>query len=519
MVSQVNQETEGYRNQEANKKEQTLLEFSANTKRWKHYVMAMRYKGYWELPGAISATQVVANPRQANAFSITNNAHVDRSRDMLGYSGEFISKKNFLLELSANLFQTEKINPYGITTSNSGFKDESAVGKGQRAVLSKAFDLNKNGNFPITLKSSIGEEMQYENFQLNEFGLFNGASDSVSKYNFNVDYITSNFFYQMEAEVAKRLFVTASVGFNNTSSKIVGLARDSLNQLAAIDTLTNSNGAGRLYPNFGISYAISKNEKKGNWFVFANCISGSSAPSIQEQYDYETRTWSNFLQNEFARNLELGIKGYGTLWFVEFNIYNQQIKNAIAPAKDLVNGYYATYINAGKLLQQGMEFTGSRTVELERLNLYGWVSGSWTNYELLDESGSGRMPGMPLAQCSGGVNFKIDKGFGIGVTNQWTDKAPLNYTQTDWSAARNVLNSEFTYGHTFVKRDEVAGDYDLVTRIRQVGSININVGANNVLNTTYTTFYQLQLTGNSQKFFNPMPRRNFYSGITLRFFM
>jgi iron complex outermembrane receptor protein len=154
MVSQINQETTGYRDQEANNKEQTLLEFSANTKRWKHYVMAMRYKGYWELPGAISASQIAANPRQANAFSMANNAHVDRSRDMVGYSGEFLSKKNFLLELSANLFQTEKINPYGTSAPSSGYKDESAVGKGQRAVLSKAFELNKNGNFPIKLKSS-----------------------------------------------------------------------------------------------------------------------------------------------------------------------------------------------------------------------------------------------------------------------------------------------------------------------------------------------------------------------------
>jgi outer membrane receptor protein involved in Fe transport len=79
------------------------------------------------------------------------------------------------------------------------------------------------------------------------------------------------------------------------------------------------------------------------------------------------------------------------------------------------------------------------------------------------------------------------------------------------------LNSEFSYGHTFIKRDEVAGDYDLVQRIRSVGSVNVNVGANNVLNTTYTTFYQLN--GSFGKFFNPMARRNFYSGITLRFFL
>jgi iron complex outermembrane receptor protein len=517
MVSQVNQETKGYRNQEANKKEQTLLEFSANTKHWKHYVMAMRYKGYWELPGAISAAQIAVDPRQANAFSVANNAHVDRTRDMLGYSGEYLSKKNFLLELSANLFQTEKINPYGTSAASSGYKDESAVGKGQRAVLSKAFELNKNGNFPIKLKSSIGEEVQFENFQLNEFGLLNGESNGVSKYDFNVDYITSNFFYQVESEITKRLFASVSVGLNNTQARITGTSKDAAQQLVVIEAYTNANPQARLYPNVGVSYSVKKSEESGNWNVFGNYSTGSSAPTIFEQYDYSNQYLNENLRNEFARNVEFGVKGAGKMWFVEMSVYDQQITDAIVPKETLFNGYYATYINAGKLVQRGVEFTGSSTVELEKARVYGWVSGSWTNYELLDESGSGRMPGMPLAQCNGGVNVKMEKGFGIGVTNQWTDKAPLNSTQTEWSAARNVLNAEFTYGHTFIKRDEVAGDYDLVTRIRQVGSVNMNVGANNVLNTNYTTFYQLNGVGG--RFFNPMTRRNFYSGITLRFFM
>jgi|GEM_PF-732374 len=517
MVSQVNQETKGYRNQEANKKEQTLLEFSANTKRWKHYLMAMRYKGYWELPGAISAAQIAVDPRQANAFSVANNAHVDRTRDMLGYSGEYLSKKNFLLELSANLFQTEKINPYGTSVVSSGYKDENAKGNGERAVLSKSFDLNKNGKFPVKLKSSLGQEFQFENFQLNEFGLLNGESNGVSKYNFNVDYITSNFFYQVEAEVAKRLFATASVGWNNTQAGITGTSRDAADQLVLVEAYTNANPQARLYPNVGISYSLKKSEKSGSWNIFGNYSTGSSAPTIFEQYDYSNQYLNENLKNEFARNVEVGVKGAGKMWFVEMSIYNQQITDAIVPKAGLYNGYYATYINTGKLVQQGLEVSARKAWEFERSTLEAWTSGSWTNYQLEGESGTGRMPGMPMAQCNGGVNFKIDKGFGIGATNQWTDKAPLNSAHTDWSAARNVLNSELTYGHSFVKRDEVAGDYDLIQRIRSIGSLNINAGVNNVLNTTYTTFYQLNASYG--KFFNPMARRNFYSGITLRFFL
>lgn len=517
MVSQINQETKGYRNQEANNKEQTVLEFSANTKRWKHYVMATRYKGYWELPGAISATQVELNPLVANAFSATNNTHVNRERDMLGYSGEFVSKKNFLLELSANLFQTEKINPYGTSTFTNGFKDESAKGKGQRAVLSKAFELNKEGMFLFKMKSSVGQEIQLENFQINETGLVNAESDGISKYNFNVDYVTSNFFYLLEAEIGKRLFANASVGLNNTRSHITGTSKDAAQQMVVVDARTNANPNGRLYPNVGASYLLSRNEEKGDWYAFGNYSTGSSAPTIFEQYDYEEQALNTNLKNEFARNVEFGVKGAGKLWFAELSIYNQQIFDAIVPNDELFNGFYSTYANAGKLVQQGLEVSARRSWESEKIRVSAWTSGSWTNYQLLNESGAGHMPGMPLAQCNGGLNFGFNRGFGVAVTNQWTDKAPLNSSQTEWSPARNVVNSELTYGHTFIKRDEVAGDYDLVQRIRSVGSVNVNVGANNVLNTNYTTFYQLNGVGG--RFFNPMARRNFYSGITLRFFL
>ncbi len=517
MVSQINQETNGYRDQEANNKEQTLLEFSANTKRWKHYVMAMRYKGYWELPGAISTAQIAVDPRQASAFSIANNAHVDRARDMVGYSGEFISKKNFLLELSANLFQTEKINPYGTSTVTNGFKDESAVGKGQRAVLSKSFELNKDGFFLFKFKSSIGQEIQLENFQINETGLVNAESDGILKYNFNVDYVTSNFFYLLEAEIGKRWFANASVGLNNTRSHITGTSKDAAQQMVIVDARTNANPNGRLYPNMGASYLLAKSKEKGDWYAFANYSTGSSAPTIFEQYDYEAQALNADLKNEFARNVEFGVKGAGKLWFAELSIYNQQIFDAIVPNEELFNGYYPTYANAGKLLQQGLEVSARRSWEFEKIRVGAWTSGSWTNYQLLNESGAGRMPGMPLAQCNGGLNFGFNRGFGVAVTNQWTDKAPLNSSQTEWSPARNVVNSELTYGHSFIKVDEVAGDFDLVKRVRSLGSINFNAGVNNLLNTTYTTFYQLNGAGG--RFFNPMPRRNFYSGITLRFFL
>ena len=433
------------------------------------------------------------------------------------FRSEYLSKKNFLLELSANLFQTEKINPYGTSANSSGYKTESAVGKGQRAVLSKAFDINKNGKLPIKLKTSLGEEVQFESFHLNEFGLLNGESNGVSKYNFNVDYITSNFFYQVEVEVAKRLFATASVGLNNTQARIEGTSKDAAQQEVPVEAYTNANPQGRLYPNLGMSYSILKDEKFGNWNVFGNYSTGSSAPTVFEQYDYSNQLLNTNLKNEFARNVEFGLKGAGKLWFAEMSVYDQQITNAIVPNSSLFNGYYATYINAGKLVQQGLEVSGRKTWEFDYFNIETWASGSWTNYQLEAESGSGRMPGMPLAQCNGGVYFKLDKGFGISASNQWTDKAPLNASQTDWSAARNILNSELSYGHTFVKREQVAGDYDLVTRIRNLGSVNLTVGANNLLNTNYTTFYQLNASNG--KYFNPMPRRNFYSGITLRFFL
>lgn len=514
-VSQIFQQTNGYRLQEANKKQQTLLEFNASTKRWKHYAMAMLYDGSWQLPGSLSQAQVTQDPRQANAFSVANNAHVERNRKMIGYSGEYLTKQLIRLELSGNVFVTDKINPYGTSASASGFKDESAKGQGQRVVASRSFYSKDDATVPIKFKAAVGEEVQWEAFQLNEFGLLNGASDGNAKYNFHVDYTTSNFFYQMEAEVKNRWFVSASAGMNNIQSHITGTSKDALMNWNTVDARTNASPNARLYPNVGLSYNLLKSTKWGSWYAFANYSTGSSAPTIFEQYDYANQTLNTHLQNEFARNTEVGIKGTPKNAYFEINAYDQLVIGAIIPGSVLYNGYYATYSNAGKLVQRGVEYLVRTTVQAQRWRWEGWSSGSWTNYTVEGSTTSGRMPGMPLATCSQGMKFVFLNSISATVSNTWTDKTPLNSSLTSWAPARNVMNAEIGYSHWFTRVTE-GGDF-MVKTIKMLGDISAHVGVNNALNTVYTTYYQLNAAGD--KFFNPMARRNFYAGISLRYFL
>jgi iron complex outermembrane receptor protein len=236
---------------------------------------------------------------------------------------------------------------------------------------------------------------------------------------------------------------------------------------------------------------------------------------VFEQYDYSTQNLNKGLTNEFARNAEVGLKGATQNWYVEVNAYDQQVIGAIVPSATLYNGYYATYINAGKLVQRGMEYTFKGTVTAQRFKWEFWSSGSWNNYSLLQASGNGRMPGMPLAQSNQGIKITYQYNFSVNLINQWTDKTPLNAAQTEWAPARNVMNVDFSYSHHFIRRTE-GGDFMVMT-IKQIGSVDFHVGINNVLNTTYTTFYQINGAGG--KYFNPMPGRNVYSGITLRIFL
>jgi len=514
-VSHIIQQTNGYRLQEANQKQQTVLEFNASTKRWKHYAMAMLYDGSWQLPGSLSQSQVQQDPRQANAYSLANNAHVERNRKMIGYSGEYLTKQQIKIEWSGNVFLTDKINPYGTSASASGYKDESANGQGQRAVVSRTFYSKDDANWPVKFKVAVGEEVQWEAFQLSEWGLLNGASDGNLKYQFHVDYTTSNFFYQMEAEVKSKWFVSTSVGMNNTQSHITGSSKDALQIWSDVNARTNANPNARLYPNVGLSYQLWKSEKLGNWYAFANYSTGSSAPTIFEQYDYSNQSLNTNLRNEFARNTELGVKGSPKNSYIEINAYDQVVTGAIVPGNVLYNGYYVTYSNAGKLVQRGLEFMARTKVEARKWNWEGWTSGSWTNYTLEGQSGTGRMPGMPLATCTQGMRLSELKGFSVQVSNTWTDKTSLNSTQSAWAPARHVLAGGVGYNHSFVKITE-GGDF-MVKTIKLKGAIDVNVGVNNALNTVHTTYYQLNAAAG--KYFNPMARRNFYAGISLRYFL
>ena len=89
------------------------------------------------------------------------------------------------------------------------------------------------------------------------------------------------------------------------------------------------------------------------------------------------------------------------------------------------------------------------------------------------------------------------------VQHYYVDRTPLNNSNSDWSGSYHLLNSRVNF------RIPILDVFHW-----GIEGISVFVGANNILNTKYTSF--LQTNAAAQRYYNPSPPRNFFAGITIK---
>jgi iron complex outermembrane receptor protein len=163
-VSHNWQEYAGYRDQEFNRKQQVSLtlkqQLNANQQLniWGTY-----YKGNWGLPGALNKAQADTLPQQAVPFSILNNASLERERwvGAISQSGNWGCHFDHLITL--NVHRTNKVNPYGTSAPNSGYKDENS-----NSLTGRAVGRYKNAWQQFHFMAQAGAEWQVETYSILE---------------------------------------------------------------------------------------------------------------------------------------------------------------------------------------------------------------------------------------------------------------------------------------------------------------------------------------------------------------
>jgi iron complex outermembrane receptor protein len=512
-VSHIFQENRGYRDQEFNRKNNVsvISRYTHNEKR-DYTFYASYFDGQLALPGGLNTTQAEEDPTQANSYSIANNASLYRERLLAAVSQNWVFSEKFYNTTSIYGSWTQKYNPYGTSSaySRNGFKDEGALGTGTRSVFK--LDIFDTGIW--RLRSTFGGEVQFEKFDATEHTNVGGKPGDL-KYKYDVDYLTLLGFVGTTLSYKDRVFVDLSASSNKTNHQITAQGYQGIR----IDS--NATWAAQWLPRISATYRVYK-----ELYLLGSLSYGNSNPTVFEQIEiqqYSSATAfaeSKNLKPETGINREVGVRYYISNFSFDFSAYDFDLTNAILPYTQL--GYFeptgaeeefTLYSNAGSVKQQGIEGTVNYTVNLTNQKvlrtLNVWVAGQLTDYRFnhyklgSDDFEGKAIPGMPKATLSSGLVAGFYKNLATwSVQHYYVDRTPLNNSNTDWSSSYHLLNSRVDFRLPFLDVFHWG-----------IEGISVFVGANNILNTKYTSF--LQTNAAAQRYYNPSPPRNFFAGITL----
>lgn len=504
-LSHVYQDTDGYRIQEFNRKQQLTLMMQGNDSKdkSKFFAYATYFNGHLGLPGSLNAAQVEDDPQQANVFSAANNASLYRERIMVGLSGELPINDAWKFSSAIYGYYTNKFNPFGTSVVNNGFKEEKALGFGVRAVASRPLMKTKASLWNM----SLGYEGQHENFEITESSNDGGLPGSF-KYRYDVGYESRVLFAQTDYTFKNAVVLEAGISYNYLAHEVEG------NNASAFSYDTTLNVDAEFLPRFGMSIRLLQ-----DIWLHGSLAAGISNPTVFEQVDAVENTYNINLRPELGLNKEIGIKGNLAKTKLQFEVsaYQFNLSNAIVGYNDSIFnselGEYEDilrYRNAGNTIQKGIEAVLRRSWKFKSRFMNGVELGlgftatdyTFGEYELEGLSANTKqLPGvMKNSLMSNLVLTAFYERIIFNLNHYWNDRSPLNNSNTSWSESYHLLNGRL--------------DINLIQSGDKNFVVGTYIGINNLLDARYTSFLQVNAPFN--RFYNPSPERNIYFGFVLK---
>lgn len=509
-VSHIAQSTDGYREQEFNRKQQATLSLNFRpSAKLKYHFLSTYFNGHLGLPGALTKTEAELNPRQAVAFSKNGNASLYRTRlfNMLSQTWKINGK----IENVTGVYfhSTVKRNPYGTSLFSSGYKDEGANGAGVRTE----FRHNLMNSKIASLTANYGAEIQTDRFRLDEYANDKGRAGQL-KYYYNADYNSQLLFAQLSMNLGTRFSCNAGGSWNHTTHFVKSGTLTTPKPDSTISWPAN------FLPRVAMSFKLDS-----LIYVHGSISEGVSNPTIFEQidpsfiYNWQFAAPPAQLNPERGVNYELSLKGKERFSGIVFELtaYQLNLTNAILPRDTSIFPFVigeevqlTYYVNGGSAIQRGAElmlqrnFTPKSSSWWNSLNVIATATLQdfrFNDYSLNDVSyNNKRFPGTPGHTATLGAQLTcFNEHLMLSVQDYWFDKAPLNMNNSVYLPAYHLMN---------VKAE---GQWNVLNGFL---TIIAGVGYNNVLNTEYTSF--ANLNNGAGRFYNPMQLGNAYGSLTLK---
>lgn len=205
----VRQRSDGYRQQEWSARDQAFI-----VTRFVHWGGTTQgfitwQQASWALPGALDATTAEQAPRSARPYSRLLNAHVDKQQLLGGIATEIRATRDLRLRSGVHAQLIDKVNPYGTSSANSGYKVETVRAAGARLALA----MDSIAHLPVAWEA--GMEALFERDEWNEHAFVDAVLGDTK-----VDALTRvanlNAFFVSSARLGERSRLFAGIGLERT---------------------------------------------------------------------------------------------------------------------------------------------------------------------------------------------------------------------------------------------------------------------------------------------------------------
>jgi len=442
----------------------------------------------YQIPGALTETQFLENPRQARPGSADQNSSIAQKSLYAGLSHSYRISDNFTNVTSLYMENTEFENPFILD-----YKRELKFSYGGRTkfVLEDTW-----AGIPVRL--ILGGEYQFGRSSAQNFGNRSGVADTIR---FNDDLITTQgfLFQQLEMELTRSTILTLALSENFSRIDI----NRSIDAQRGVPSSAERNFPPVVIPRIAISQQLN-----GTSAVHGSISAGFSPPTIDE---VRTNEGSINLDLEAERgvNYELGYRaGYlGGRVNLDASAFYFRLQETITTFTNEQG--VVLFRNAGSTDQRGLELLldyapiRNQAGFINELKITHAFTGHYFEFRDFESGGNNfsgnQLTGVAPNSLVNQLDITSRWGLYLNFTHQYVDEIPLNDANTVFQEVYNLVSARIGWRRTF------AGQWDL----------ELYGGAENLLDETYSLGNDLNAFAN--RYYQPAPGRNWFGGVKVGF--
>jgi len=481
-ASYVRQESDGYRDHSGVKRQVVQMSgyFPVSEKqelRTQLLVSDLQY----QIPGALNATQLASNPKQARPGSVGQNSSIAQQSLLLSLGHTYRHSEQLSSSTTVYLNTNAFENPFILD-----YKKELGFGYGTRTKIS--YNTQLGGK---SLRLLAGGEWQKSITQAQNFGNRAGKADTIRF----ADQLTASqgfLFQQAELQFNSKLLFTLGLSENFSSFQIdrqvdAGGGKKGL-QTRTFEPI--------LVPRVALNYQFNPSMS-----VYGSISSGFSPPTIDEVRTNEGSVNLD-LEAEKGTNYEVGYRMSKKRFNLEVIAYYFKLQETITTYAN-ANGV-VLFQNAGATDQKGVEVSfdyaflrNSKGFVRDLLfgTAYTGQFFTFENYQKRGQDFSGNaLTGVPKHNVVRRVDVRTRVGLYLNFTHQVTEEIPLDDANTVYQDAYSLVNLRLGW-------------------VKQHGNWNLEIfaGVDNLLDATYSLGNDLNAFAG--RFYQPAPTRNGYGGV------